>query len=180
MVNEIKPGLSPELKLTATYGRTKTYFASIIGSCFVLSFAFGGGFLIFSANKSKNKMKKITANVDSISRYGNKQYKIFLSFNIDNVRYSNTIISNRFLTTGTSLTIYYDINNPNNISEHSTTKTIIIGSVLIFIAIIICLSIIYSVYTVKNYDQAAINAAIPQYPYNTGFYPYNTGFFPYN
>lgn len=96
------------------------------------------------------------ANIDSVEYLNSDQYTILLSYTINNKQYNNTIISNTNRIVGTSIPIYYTIDDPNNISEYSVTRTIIGGGLLIFFAVIVCLILIFNVYTVKKYNKAAI------------------------
>ncbi len=153
------PQSGSEINLTAEYGRTKTYFSSIIGCCFLLCFIIFGGFIIKSTYSSKDTKKNIIGRITSSSFIGNNNYNIGVRYIIDNTEYNNSILSNKPEYVGNPIEIYYDIKNPNNISADSPTKTILSGTCMIFCALCLCSLIGYNMYSVSKYDDAAVNAA---------------------
>lgn len=157
------------INLAAEYGRTKTYMSSIVGSCIVLSMLVIGGFVTYSAFNTRNNKKKILGEVRGIRPIGKNSYSVDVRYFIDNKEYNNTLNVNNYMVIGTSIEIYYDINNPYNISNSSPTNVIMFGSVVIICAILICCLLIYRIYTVSKYEHAAVESA---YSNSSGTYGY--------
>lgn len=162
-----------DINLTAEYGRTKTYMSSIVGSCIVLSMLVGGGFITYSAFSTKNNKKKILGEIRGIRPIAKNSYSVNVRYFIDNKEYNNTLNINNYKAIGTSIEIYYDINNPYDISGSSPTSVIMIGSGIIICAICICCLLLYRLYTVSKYDQAAVESAysVPSGTYGYGYAP---------
>jgi len=153
------PQTGSEINLTAEYGRTKTYFSSIIGCCFLLCFLISGGYVIKSAYSTKDTKKNVVATITNSSFIGNNNYNVSVRYVINNTEYNNSILSNKPQYVGNTIEIYYDIKNPNNISVDSPTKVILSGTSMIMCALCLCSLIAYNMYSVSKYDDAAINAA---------------------
>jgi hypothetical protein len=148
-----------DINLIAEYGRTKSYFSSILGCCILLCIILCGGFIIKSALSSSKTRKKIIGTVTNSVAIGSNNYNISVKYNINNTDYNNIIISNKPQYVGSPIDIYYDIKNPNNINVDSPKKVILSGTMLIVCALCFCLLITYNLYNVTKYEHAAVEAA---------------------
>jgi hypothetical protein len=162
-----------DINLTAEYGRTKTYMTSIIGSCIVLSMLLIGGYITYSAFSTKNNKKKIFGEIIQIRPARRNVYSAIIRYFIDDKEYNSAMDISNYMSIGSRIELYYDINNPYNISNSGPSSVIISGSALISCAVLICCFLIYNVYTVSKYDQAAIQSAysVPTHSYGYGYPP---------
>jgi len=144
---------------TVAYGRAKTYINSTIGLCITLCMIIVGIYIIKTSLTSSKSQMKVNALVSSISPIG-KSYNISFKYTVDNQTYTNSLTSSSYRPVNTYVSLYYDIHNPNNISETSSSTMMLLGSGLITLALCICACIGTQLYMVSKYDNAAIESAI--------------------
>jgi uncharacterized membrane protein YukC len=147
----------------ATYGRAKTYLNTFIGTIIFICFIILGIYLVYSSYSNRKNIKSTNATIVSIAPYEKNLFIASITYNIDNKEYKTNITLKSFRNVGSNIIIYYDINNPNNVSESSNLTTAMIGSGMISFALLLCIFMFYYAFLVQKSDVAAIDAALPKY-----------------
>jgi type II secretory pathway component PulF len=147
---------SSNLSILKSIGKIGIYYYSISFLFIAVLFIIIGVFIIYYTKK--NKMIKTEGVIDSSIYLSERNYDVKITYNIDNVSYTNIINSSNSKIPGNKITIYYNINNPNEISEHSSTTLIKISSFMILFGIILFIFIIGSIfYFKKNNKKSEVN-----------------------
>jgi hypothetical protein len=148
------------------YGRTKTYIGTALGSVVFLSFIVVGIYMINTSIKNKNKIKSIQAKIVDIksetnynSRNRSVSYRTNISYKVDDKDYTSTITLNNYQPIDSFVTVYYDINDPNNVSTTSNTTTGLIGGGMVSCALLLCILMFVNTYFVSKSDIAALDVA---------------------
>lgn len=154
---------SQAMKGVRTYNKVKTTIVFVIMMIISLLSIIGGIFLIKSSIKKNSIVANVTKNSEcSISEtYDSNNRKIVstlcntpVEFTLNDIKYTGVLN-----TEGTKyiqnnlITIYYEKENPNNISYSNNEKYIGIGLIIFFSIVLILMSInLYMTYTSKIYS----------------------------
>lgn len=159
-----------EINLLAEYGRTRTYMSSIVGCSVVVCCLTVGSIILYSTFKTKKNKVKILGEVVSCTLIGtSNSFNVQVRYFVNDKEYTGYVTSSSYKMPGSSIEVYYDANNPAYISDYSPISLMLGGTAIIICALLICSFIMYNLFTVQKYNQAAINSALPNYGY--GFLP---------
>lgn len=164
-IQPIQPSQSIVSDSLASYGRAKTYMGTLFGSSLLTIFLIVGIFIVNKARQNKNNYKSIQAKVISIRPDGNRKYYAIVSYMVLDKIYENGVSFRYYKSIGSTVTIYYDINNPNMIEETSPQFNMMIGAGLIICILLSCGFMFYNAYIVKKSDIAAQSAAFTSSSY---------------
>lgn len=162
-VNTINSGI-------AAYGRTKTYLNTAIASVISICFIIVGVYLLRSSLKNKDKIKSTQARIESIvdediipSRRRSRSYIANISYKVNDKEYKKNITLNSYESIGSFITVYYDINDPNNVTATSNTTTGLVGGGMILCALLLCGFMFFNSYMVSKSDIAASESVLSEW-----------------
>jgi len=154
---------SQPMKAVRTYNKVKTTIIFVIMMIISLICIIAGIFLIKSSTKKISIKAKVTKNSECsvVETYDSKNRKTTstlcnttVEFTVNDINYSGVVnTEGTKYTENNPITVYYEKENPNNISYYNNQKYLGIGLIVFFFIVIILMCIdLYMTYNSKMYS----------------------------
>jgi len=129
--NEVYSGLG-------TFGIIVSDIRLVIGSILAIVFIIIGIVLIFSKKIVRKTVDAIVTSVNCVNS-NNNECNIGVTYTIDGVKYNSSLNSNN-QNINSTITVYYDVNNPNDISTSDESSKLmgglfIAGGIFLFVIV---------------------------------------------